>query len=478
MTASTGTNLANVSFINRTKIICTIGPSSGGLIPKLIGAGMDIARINFSHGTDAEHRQAFADVRKASESAERPIGIMADLSGPKVRLGELAGGSADLHTGSRFVISSDSSIGDSNSASTSHASLADDLRTGDRVLLADGAVDLRVLSSNGDVVTEVLQGGTVLSHAGVNVPSQRLTLPPITEEDRKDLEAATELGFDFIAQSFVRSADDVQELRTLLGDSSAQLIAKIETGAAVEDIDRILTAADGIMVARGDLGVELPFTEIPIIQKSLLIKALSLGTPSIVATQMLESMVSAPRPTRAEASDVANAVLDGADAIMLSAETAIGRFPLEAAAAAAQIAGNADRKGILPWGDRRGRIPESEAQAIAHAAGALASSGAVAAIVCFTQSGLTAQLLSAIRPNVPILALSPNPSVVRQLTLRKAVMPHKCDEVGDTDSMIAMLDDAIRKSGFLEQGSLVVMVGSTPVGGAARTNFMKVHRVA
>jgi pyruvate kinase len=230
------------------------------------------------------------------------------------------------------------------------------------------------------------------------------------------------------------------------------------------------------MVARGDLGVELPFTEIPVIQKSLLIKALSMGSATMVATQMLESMVSAPRPTRAEASDVANAVLDGADAIMLSAETAIGRFPVEATAAAAQIADTADRKGILPWGDRRGRVPESEAQAVAHAAGALAKSGAVAAIACYTQSGLSARLLSAIRPNVPILALSPNPAVVRQLTLRKAVVPSECEQVGDTDSMIVMLDNEIRRSGFLEPGSLVAMVGSTPIG-AARTNFMKVHRL-
>lgn len=438
---------------------------------------MDIARINFSHGTDAEHRADFAAVRKAAGSAPRPIGLLADLPGPKVRLGELEGGSAELANGSRFVIASEDSLGNAGRASTNHPGLPDDLETGDRILLADGAAELRVLSSSGEVISEVMRGGIVRSHAGVNVPSHRLSLPPLTSQDQASLATAVELGFDFVAQSLVRRADDVHALRDMCAGAPLQLIAKIETAGAVEDIDRILESADGIMVARGDLGVELPFAEIPIIQKSLLLRALSNGVSGIVATQMLESMVGVSRPTRAEASDVANAVLDGADAIMLSAETAIGKFPLEATAAAAQIARVADEKGILPWGDRRGRVPESEAQAVAHAAGSLAKSGAVAAIACFTRSGLTARLLSAVRPNVPILTLSPDEAVLRQLTLRKSVVPRKCATVSDTDEMISMLDAEILRTGFVQPGSMVVMVGSTPVGGA-RTNFMKVHRLA
>lgn len=436
---------------------------------------MDIARINFSHGDEREHRRTVAAVRGAAESADRPIGMMADLSGPKIRLGAFEKGSAELIVGSRFVLSPDTT-GDSSKASTTYPELANDLHRGDRILLADGAAELSVISTGSEVVTEVIRGGKILSKAGVSVPSERLSLGSITDQDRGDLKVVIDLGFDFVAQSFIRSVEDVSELRRLCEDSAIQLIAKIETGAAVEDADRILEAADGVMVARGDLGVELPFSEIPVIQKSLLLNALSRGVPTIVATQMLESMVSAPRPTRAEASDVANAVLDGADAIMLSAETAIGSFPVEATQAAVQIADNADRKGILPWGDRRGRVPNSEDEAIAHAAGAVANSGAVAAIACFTVSGLSARLLSAVRPHVPILAFSPDAGVVRQLTLRKSVWPQVCQEVHDTDSMIAMLDDGIIKSRLVRSGGLVVMVGSTPIG-YATTNFMKVHRV-
>lgn len=462
--------------INRTKLICTIGPGSRDLIPELVQAGMDIARINFSHGEEQDHRQTFGAVRKAAKAAGRAIGVMADLSGPKIRLGAFDEGSVELRVGSRFILSSESTLGDSSRASTTYPELAKDLRQGDRILLADGAAELLVIATDTEVTTEVIRGGKILSRAGVCVPSQRLTLRSVTDRDRSDLRIITDLGFDFVAQSFVRSVEDVIELRELCQDSSIQLIAKIETGAAVDDADRIIDSADGIMVARGDLGVELPFSEIPVIQKSLLLKALSKGVPTIVATQMLESMVSAPRPTRAEASDVANAILDGADAIMLSAETAIGSFPIEAAQAAVQIADNADRKGILPWGDRRGRVPNSEDEAIAHAAGAVANSGAIVAIACFTVSGLSARLLSAVRPDVPILALSPDAGVARQLTLRKSVRPKVCQEVHDTDSMITLLDDEIRESGFVKPGCLVVMVGSTPIG-SATTNFMKIHRV-
>lgn len=437
---------------------------------------MDVARLNFSHGTDAERATVVESVRRESEEAGRPVGVLADLSGPKVRLGPFATGEAEVEAGARFVLRPGGGPGDPSGAATTHPGLAGDLRPGDTLFLADGAVELRVDACRDDeVVTEVVRGGAVPSGAGVNVPAGRLSVPAITEKDGRDLARALELGADFVAQSFVRRAEDLAELRAL-ADPRIQLVAKIETRAAVEDADRIMREADVLMLARGDLGVEIPFEEVPIVQKDLTRRAIDAGVPIIIATQMLESMTSAPRPTRAEASDVANAVVDGADAILLSAETAIGRHPVEAARAAIRICRVAERGSAAQAKGSDVRDPEPEPQRIARAAALLSRDGEVAAIACFTRTGRTAGLVSALRPTVPVIAFSPEPSVVRRLTMQRAVIPRACELPHDTDEMMEMMVGRLREEDLVPAGVLVVLVASTPVG-AAHTNLLKVHRV-
>lgn len=328
--------------MRRTKLICTIGPASAGLVADLVDAGMDIARVNFSHGSATGRRRIFESVRAAAEQAGRPVEILADLSGPKIRLGPLPGRCLELHQGSHFGLGCAAGR-DIPCIPTDHQGLTHDLRPGDTVFLADGRVELRVLACSDIVLTEVVQGGVIRPRAGVNVPSVCLSLPPITDKDTVDLQRALDHGADLVAQSFVRRADDVRKLRQHIGGLTPRIFAKVETRSAVEEADAILQEADGIMVARGDLGVEMPFEEIPLIQKDLIGRARASGRPGIVATQMLYSMVASPRPTRAEVSDVANAVLEGAEGILLSDETAIGRYPVAAAQAAARIVESAER---------------------------------------------------------------------------------------------------------------------------------------
>jgi pyruvate kinase len=339
-----------------TKLICTIGPSSTDRVGELVGAGMDIARVNFSHGSDEQRRGIFQSVRAAAEEAGREIGILADLSGPKVRLGELPGGRMELIEGSWLTLGRSEEGDDGLCVDTEHPGLAHDVRPGDTVYLADGSVELRVIHCSDVVVTEVVRGGVVRSRAGVNVPSSRLSLPAVTAKDEADLATAIELGCDFVAQSFVRRADDVRKLRQCVGGLTPRIFAKIETRSALEEADGILQHADGIIVARGDLGVEMPFEEIPLIQKDLIGRACRAGVPGIVATQMLFSMCTSPRPTRAEANDVANAAFDGADGVLLSDETAVGFYPVPAAEAAVRILESADRWMGSPADERPERL--------------------------------------------------------------------------------------------------------------------------
>lgn len=314
---------------------------------------MDVARINLSYGTPAEHASGAQAIRRSADQAGRRLGLLVDLPGPKVRLGEFAGGTAELPAGSTISIVPDAGRATASRLTTSHPGLVDDLRPGDRVLLADGAVELAVVDSAATLTLEVIRGGTVSSRAGVSVPAERLSLPALTPRDLALLDEVRELEPDLVGQSFVRAAADVTALREALGDHGPRIVAKIETRPAVQAIDAILDVADAIMVARGDLGVEIPYEAVPIVQKRLIAAARAAGRPSIVATQMLESMTRASRPTRAEASDVANAVLDGADAVMLSAETAIGQFPIEATEAAARIITYAESAPEDPWPDLR-----------------------------------------------------------------------------------------------------------------------------
>ncbi|MBA2275596.1 MAG: pyruvate kinase [Chloroflexi bacterium] len=484
-----------------TKLVCTLGPSSVERIPALIEAGMNVARLNFSHGTETDHRRAAASVREAATSLGRPVALLADLPGPKVRLGELVRGSITLRDGSRLLIRGYEAPGDETVVSTSHPDLGADLVAGDRVLLADGAVELRVVAAGDLTETEVVRGGTVRSGAGVNIPSERLTLPAITDRDRRALEIALSIGVDFVAQSFVRRAGDLVALRSLLGRHRVGLVAKIETRAAVEDLDAILARADGIMVARGDLGVEIPYEEIPLVQKRIVAASVAAGRPVIVATQMLESMTAHTRPTRAEASDVTTAVLEGADAVMLSAETAIGRHPIEAAEAAMRICAFAEVHGaeyetrlerrrpypqpVLIGGaaaPQVGAPPEDDADqraawAIAAAAADLADRDPdVGALACYTTSGRTAALLASARPHKPILALSADPVVVRHLALHRGVSAGPAMEPDDTDAVVSLIDRVAREVFGMAAGASVVIVAGSPVGHAL-TNVLRVHRL-
>jgi pyruvate kinase len=468
-----------VETARRTKLVCTIGPASAGRVGDLVAAGMDVARINFSHGTPEEHTAAAHSIRAASAQYERPVAIVTDLAGPKIRLGKLAAGEVRLTAGQPFSLrSSTREPGDEHGAWVTFRGLAGDVRAGDRILLADGAAELRVTGERGgDVITEVAAGGLVRSGAGVAVPADRLSAPPLTARDRADIPRLLELGADYVAQSFVRRAADVVQLRKRLGPDGPPIIAKIETRPAVDRFDDILDVADAVMIARGDLGVELPYEEVPLVQKQLLRRALDRGVPSIVATQMLESMTGSPRPTRAEASDVANAVFDGADAIMLSGETAIGEYPVLAAEAAQRIARLSDQRGRerLPVG---GPPPvDSDAGALAYAAVALAATGAgIDAIACYTRTGRTARLLSALRPGVPVFAFSPDPAVARRLALVHGVMPGTCPRPDDAGGRLRLIADVLGRSNLLPAGSAVVLVASTAAPGSG-PNLLEIHRI-
>ncbi|HYJ60638.1 MAG TPA: pyruvate kinase [Actinomycetota bacterium] len=463
----------------RTKLICTLGPASATpkLVEGLVRAGTSVFRLNFSHGDPDGHARMVELVRGAERSEGRPLAVLVDLPGPKVRLGALAPDPFPFKPGQRFDLRP-AGAGDERGAATTYPALAQDLRVGDRVLLADGAVELSVAAIDEGVVrTACVRGGSVRSGQGVNVPAERLSLPAVTDRDREGLARALDLGADLIAQSFVRSPEDVRELRAVMADRIVPIVAKIETRPAVQDVDRILDEADALMIARGDLGVELPMEEIPLIQKDLVRKARAAGRPAIVATQMLESMISAPRPTRAETTDVANAVLDGADAVMLSGETAVGSYPFESAAAATTIAAYVETRGAAFRGPDPPPRPMSEGAAVAHAVGTIAFEDlGIVAITCYTETGRTARLLSGERPGVPVYAFIPPEDVRRSACLLWGVEPLPAEPPEDTDGMIGLMDRGLRERGLAEPGDAVVMAASSPAG-RTTTNMLKIHTV-
>jgi pyruvate kinase len=440
---------------------------------ELASAGMDVARINFSHGTSAEQADASARVHEVPG-----VALLVDLPGPKIRLGDLMLESITLEAGASFTLRpEDRRPGDASGAHVGYPDLGTDVRAGDRILLADGAVELRVASAGSDVTTEVVRGGIIRGHAGVSVPSERVSRPTLTDADRSGAPRAVELGATFVAQSFVRRAADVRELRVLLGAAGPPIVAKIETRPAVDDFDAICEVADAVMIARGDLGVELPFEEVPIIQKQLVRRALDRGVPTIVATQMLESMITSPRPTRAEASDVANAIFDGADAIMLSAETAIGAHPILAAEAAMRIARLCEERGVAHLAGGAPPTAATDADALAYAAVALATADRdVAAIGCYTRSGRTARIISSLRPRVPIMAFSPDPAIVERLGLIHGVVARSCVPPRDDQTRLGLMAQLISETGTLPAGAAVVLVASTAEPGSG-PNLLEIHRV-
>jgi pyruvate kinase len=463
----------------RTKLVCTLGPASASpsLVQGLVRAGTSVFRLNFSHGAPEDHARMVGLVRDAEEATGKPLAVLVDLPGPKVRLRGMRPDPFTFRPGQRFDLDP-AIVGDGRGAATTHAGLAGDLRVGDRVLLADGAVELTVTGIDGERVrTECVAGGTVRTGQGVNVPAERLGLPAVTDRDREGLARALDLGVDFVAQSFVRAPNDVRELRAAMGDRYVPIVAKIETRPAVDDIDGILVEADAVMIARGDLGVELPMEQIPLIQKELIRAARTAGRPAIVATQMLESMIHASRPTRAEANDVANAVLDGADAVMLSGETAVGDYPFESASTASTIAGYVEGEGRLFETPPPPSRHANEGAAVAHAAAAIPVDDlGVVAITCYTETGRTARLLSAERPRVPVYAFVPPHDVRRIMCLQWGVEALPASPPTDTDGMIALMDEGLQEHGLASPGDAVVMAASSPAG-RTTTNMLKIHRV-
>ncbi len=459
------------------KIVATLGPASAepDVVAALIGAGADAFRLNFSHGTADWHRAMADTVRQAA--GDRPVALVADLQGPRIRIGKLSE-PVVLSAGDEVVLAAGSSA-EPGALTTTYDALADDVRPGDRVLIDNGLVELTVIESGGGRARcRVAIGGEIGSHKGINLPGVKVSAPALTEKDRRDVNTAIEAGADVLALSFVRSPDDIAALRSVVAEHGADLpiIAKIERAEAVEGIDGIVAAADGLMVARGDLGVEMPQEKIPGIQKRLIALANAAGKPVITATEMLQSMVTSPRPTRAEASDVANAILDGTDAVMLSGETAVGRYPVQAVATMERIAREAEqiRREFEPPAHVGG--PGDFAGAVADAACAAARQLAAAAVVVFTMSGRTARLVAQRRPTAPILALTPNEQTRRRLALVWGATGLLLPTTDDTEQMVADGDRLLKDRGILEDGDVIVIVGgSGPNTGA--TNFTKIHTV-
>ncbi|HEY8017963.1 MAG TPA: pyruvate kinase [Actinomycetota bacterium] len=461
----------------RTRLVCTLGPASATprLVRALVEAGTSIFRINFSHGAPDDHARSVGLVRDVEAATGKALAVLADLPGPKVRLGRIEPDPFTFVPHQRFRLRPGEA--DPEGTSTTYPRLAEDVQAGDRVLLADGAVELTVAAvEDGVVELTCVRGGTVRSGQGVNVPAERLTLPAVTDRDREGLAHALEMDVDLVAQSFVRGPGDITELRDLMEDRIVPIVAKIETKPAIEHIDAILNVTDALMVARGDLGVELPMEQIPLLQKDLLQAARSAGRPVIVATQMLESMIRSPRPTRAEATDVANAVLDGADGIMLSGETAIGDYPFEAAAAATRIATTVEARGDHYRATQPPCRHTGEAAAVAHAAASISGDADVRAITCYTETGRTARLLSAERPGCPIYAFMPEVRLRRRNALLWGVTTLPATPPGDTDEMIELMDRGLQEHGLVRSGESVVMAASSPAG-RTTTNMLKIHQV-
>ncbi|WP_418792532.1 pyruvate kinase [Phosphitispora sp. TUW77] len=470
--------------MRRTKIVCTIGPASDSLqiIKKMICNGMNVARLNFSHGTHEEHTVRIALIRQAAGELNAVVGIMLDTKGPEVRTGLLEADKVSLEVGKHIILTTEDVKGTAERLSVSYKGLPGDVRQGSKILIADGLVELEVEFVEGtEIHCHIVNGGLIGSRKNINLPGQTVNLPIITERDIADIRFAVANDFDFIAASFVRTASDVLEIRKVLeeNESGIEIIAKIENHQGVENIDEILKVADGIMVARGDLGVETLTEEVPLIQKMIIEKCNRLGKPVITATQMLDSMISNPRPTRAEATDVANAIFDGTDALMLSGETAAGSYPVEAVAMMERIATRTERAlGFKEILGRKEIAPgKTVTDAISYATCATAFDLGAAAIITSTKSGYTARMVSKYRPQARVIAVTPNMDVVRQLTIVWGVSPLMVPETECTDEMIDAAISGALHADLIQSGDLVVITAGIPVGVPGTTNMIKVHIV-
>jgi pyruvate kinase len=463
-----------------SKIVCTIGPASRSpkMIDRLLDAGMDVARLNFSHGTHEEHAKNISTLRAAAIKYQKPIAILADLQGPKIRTGPLAGGGPVLlRTGQRFVITTARVLGDSTRVNTTFTPLPREVHRGDRILLSDGLIELRVQQvRDKQVICEVVNGGALGEHKGINLPGVKLRVPAMTPKDRADLLFALKHGANYIAVSFVRRPEDVLLARQLIrrAGKDTPVIAKLEKPEAIEKLDEILHVSDGVMVARGDLGVEMSPERVPVVQKTIIKRAREFRKPVITATQMLESMTENPRPTRAEASDVANAIFDGSDAVMLSAETASGKYPVEAVDMMARIIEAAEASITefpRPALQEQLKVAETVAELVCHASRELH----MKLIAVFTHSGFTARLVSRYRPLVPIVAFSPEAETRRRMALIWGVLPRSIQDVQKVDGLAPVAEKRLLQELLVRKGDVIGIVAGTPMGIRGTTNFMKFH---
>ena len=467
--------------MRKTKIVCTMGPSTDkpGILRQLMENGMNVARFNFSHGDYEEHKGRFDKVRALSKELDLPIACMLDTKGPEIRLGEFKNGVEMLEAGQTFTLTTREVEGTKEICSVTYKDLPQDVQPGGTIMLDDGLIKLQIVTVNDtDIVFKVLNSGKIKNKKGVNVPGVHLSMPYMSQRDRDDIIFGAQQGFDFIAASFVRTAQDVYDIRNLLNeyDSNIRIIAKIENREGVNNIDSILSAADAVMVARGDLGVEIDFTELPGIQKDIIDRSFSFGKPIVTATQMLDSMMVNPRPTRAEISDVANAIYDGTSAIMLSGETAAGDYPVEALKTMSAIAERTENEEHYR-SQRHAEIQISVSDATAHAACLTAKDVNAAAIVTVSESGNTARLLSKYRPKQPIIACVMDEQVQRQLSLSWGITPLMMSLAHSTDELIEMSTALAEKNGYLHNGELAVVTAGVPVGVSGTTNMIKIHMV-
>ena len=468
--------------MRNAKIVCTIGPATASLdqMKLLVEAGMDVARINRSHGSTEEHEQVYRNVRQAAEEAGRNVAVLVDLQGPKIRLARFVDGPHDLAVDDIFTITTREVEGTKDICGTTFKGLAGDCKPGDFLLIDDGKVRVEVMEvkDGTDVVTKVIVPGPVSNNKGINLPGVAVSVPAMSDKDEEDLRWGLKLGADFIALSFVRSAADYADVARIMAEEGriVPVIAKVEKPQAVDNLEEIVDAFDGVMVARGDLGVELPLEDVPLVQKRAIELCRSQAKPVIVATQVLESMTHSPVPTRAETSDCANAILDGADAVMLSGETSVGEFPIITVETMARIIENTEQKGfsrIAPYLTS----PKTRGGAVTHAAAEISETLDIKYIVTFTQSGDSAQRMSRLRPQTPMLALTPNPDTQKRLALSWGVRTSIVPKAETTNDMVNIVDSLLKDTGRAVDGELVVIVSGTPIGIPGTTNTIVVHKV-
>ena len=467
--------------MRRAKIVATLGPATASYenIRAIIDAGVDVCRMNLSHGSYEVHEDVYRNVRQAATDAGKAVAVLVDLQGPKIRLGKFEGGPYDLAEGDTFTITIDEVVGTKELSSTTYKGLPGDVKPGDPLLIDDGKVGLRVVSTDGTrVVTTVEVGGPISNNKGINLPGVAVNVPAMSDKDEADLRWGLRLGADFIALSFVRDAADINRVHEIMDEEGVRLpvIAKVEKPQAVENLEEIVDAFDGIMVARGDLGVELPLEAVPIVQKRAVELARRWAKPVIVATQVLESMISSPRPTRAEASDCANAVLDGTDAVMLSGETSVGQYPVVTVQTMARIIESTEEHGL----DRipaLGTKPRTQGGAITLAAAEVAEFVGAKYLCVFTESGDSARRMARLRTEIPMIILTPHESIRRRMALSWGVESYLVDPVTHTDDMFGQVDDILLGNGLASEGDKVVVIAGTPPGIAGSTNDLRVHRV-